>query len=316
MGNEASTRFMFFIVILWLIAVCSPVLAKVEDVRPAGERAEKPQVETSVGLGFLCKLVSPTPQLTIVPIPQSNPTLGTGLMLAAIYFYAQDESQKRVQPPSSTQAFAMYTSTDSYAFGIQQQSFWDEDRWRFDGILAQGLFNLKFFGVGADAGNRDSSIDWKLRGTFLLPRLLRQVKGDWYLGTQVRYVNTSQSFGGNFDLGEGPLEKITTPELDATSVGVDTLVQRDTRDNRFNAYRGSFLQLDGTVYGEAIGGDFDYQSFDLRYRYYHSLDQSKVLALDGRVCDKGGDVPFYDLCFLQQRGFPVTRYMDESMVSA
>ncbi len=64
------------------------------------------------------------------------------------------------------------------------------------------------------------------------------------------------------------------------------------------------------------GGDFDYQSFELRYRYYHSLDESKVLALDGRLCGKDGDVPFYDLCFLQQRGFPVTRYMDESMASA
>jgi hypothetical protein len=45
------------------------------------------------------------------------------------------------------------------------------------------------------------------------------------------------------------------------------------------------------------------------------LDESKVLALDGRVCGKGGDVPFYDLCFLQQRGFPVTRYMDDAMFS-
>jgi hypothetical protein len=121
-------------------------------------------LKTPVGLGFLGKLLSPNPQLAIVPIPQSNPTLGTGLTLAAIYFHPQ-------------------------------------------------------------------------------------------------------SFGGNFDLGEGPLEKITTPELDATSVGVGVLVQRDTRDNRFNAYKGSILQLDGTVYGEAIGGDFDYQSVDLRYRY-------------------------------------------------
>ncbi len=241
---------------LWLMALCSPLQSKPEDVRPAGERPEKPELETSQRLGFLGKLFSPTPQLAIVPIPQSNPTLGTGLTLAAIYFYSQTEEQKRVQPPSSTQGFAMYTSNDSYAYGLQQQSYWGEDRWRFDGILAQGLFNLKFFGIGTDSGDRDLTVDWKLRGTVLMPRLLRQLKDDWYLGAQIRYVNTSQSFGGRFDLGEGILESITTPELDATSVGVGLLVQRDTRDNRFNAYKGSFLQFDGTAYDEAMGGGF------------------------------------------------------------
>jgi hypothetical protein len=66
-------------------------------VRPSGERAQKPETEKSGKLGFIAKLFSPTPQLAIVPIPQSNPTLGTGLTLAAIYFHTQTEAQKRVQ---------------------------------------------------------------------------------------------------------------------------------------------------------------------------------------------------------------------------
>ena len=50
----------------------------------------------------------------VVPIPISNPTLGSGLVAGAAYFYAQTEAQKKLQPASVTAA-AMYTSNDSKA---------------------------------------------------------------------------------------------------------------------------------------------------------------------------------------------------------
>ena len=37
----------------------------------------------------------------VVPIPISNPTLGTGLVVGAAYFYPQTEEQKKVEPPTA-----------------------------------------------------------------------------------------------------------------------------------------------------------------------------------------------------------------------
>jgi len=62
----------------------------------------------------------------IVPIPISNPTLGSGLVAGAAYFYAQTEEQKKRQPASVTATAAMYTSNDSRAFAVVQQNYWRE----------------------------------------------------------------------------------------------------------------------------------------------------------------------------------------------
>lgn len=70
-----------------------------------------------------------------VPIPISDPTLGTGLVAGAAYFYPQTEAQKQAQPASVTAVAGMYTSNKSYAYGIGQQNYWGGDKWRFSGAL-------------------------------------------------------------------------------------------------------------------------------------------------------------------------------------
>ncbi len=80
--------------------------------------------------------------VVVVPIPMSDPTLGTGLILGGAYFYPQTEAQAAVQPASLTGVAGMYTSNDSYAFGIGQQNYWDEDKWRFTGALGYLNFEL------------------------------------------------------------------------------------------------------------------------------------------------------------------------------
>jgi len=58
-----------------------------------------------------------------VPIPMSSPTFGTGLILGAAYFYAQTPEQEKTQPASFTGAAAAYTTNDSWAVGVGQESY-------------------------------------------------------------------------------------------------------------------------------------------------------------------------------------------------
>ena len=78
----------------------------------------------------------------IVPVPISNPTLDTGLVVGGAYFYPQSEQQKKVQPASMTAAAAMYTSNDSAMFGLGHQSYWDQDTWRLGGAIAYANLNI------------------------------------------------------------------------------------------------------------------------------------------------------------------------------
>jgi hypothetical protein len=75
-----------------------------------------------------------------VPIPMSSPTFGTGLSAAGAYFYPQTAEQKESQPASLTGAAGAYTNNDSWAVGIGQQSYWDENKWRFTGVAGYADF--------------------------------------------------------------------------------------------------------------------------------------------------------------------------------
>lgn len=46
-------------------------------------------------------------QRTVVPIPLSDPTIGSGLTVLGMYFHPQSADEAAVQPPSLTAAFAM-----------------------------------------------------------------------------------------------------------------------------------------------------------------------------------------------------------------
>ncbi len=81
----------------------------------------------------------------VIPIPFSNPTLDSGLVLGAAYFHAQTEEEKAQQPASVTGGAAMYSSNESLAYGIGHQQYWDEDRWRFSGAFGEADLNLRVF---------------------------------------------------------------------------------------------------------------------------------------------------------------------------
>ena len=66
--------------------------------------------------------------------------------------------QKKVQPPSFTGAGGIYTDNESFALGIMQQNYWNEDRWRFNASAGYGDFKLEL--VEPVAGNDSHQVDW------------------------------------------------------------------------------------------------------------------------------------------------------------
>jgi len=97
--------------------------------------AQDPKTDTRPGIApdirdDETKLKMQRGDFVVVPIPIANPTLGTGLVAGAAYFYPQTEEQKKLQPASLTAAAGMYTSNDSKAFAVVQQNYWNNDQWR------------------------------------------------------------------------------------------------------------------------------------------------------------------------------------------
>jgi len=243
----------------------------------------------------------------VVPIPISNPTLDTGLVVGAAYFYAQSEEQKKLQPASVTAAAAMYTSNDSKVLAVVQQNYWNDDKWRFTG--AAGGADLRLSLLAPDGSTGGASVDWRINGKFLFAKLARQFTGNWYGGLFTRMIDADQS------IETGPSVPDFDTGSDVRSMGLGALVEYDSRDMPLNSYSGRHLKIDALFNDEAIGSDSTYQSYSAAFRSYHRLSDSVVLAWELQGCKRGGKAPLWDACTLKLRGFSATDYLGKVSTS-
>jgi Omp85 superfamily domain len=245
----------------------------------------------------------------VVPIPISNPTLDTGLIAGAAYFWPQTAEQAARQPASVTGAAAMYTSNDSRVLVLAQQSYWDEDRWRLTGAI--GAADLRLTLLTGDGAAGEARADWHIDGGFLAARLARKFAGRWYGGAVTRVVDAHQKFG---------LDDVATTDFDTgsdvRSVGIGLTLEYDSRDMPINSYSGRHLTADVLFNDEAIGSDSTYQAYQASFSSYHSLRDRLVLAWEVRACKRGAGVPLWDACRISLRGFPTTDYLGEFSSSA
>ena len=63
---------------------------------------------------------------------------------------------------------------------------------------------------------------------------------------------------------------------------------------------------------KSLGGDLDYEGYDLRYRSYHPLGPNLVLAWEVAGCLRSDAVPLWDACRIGLRGFASTDYLGKS----
>jgi len=236
----------------------------------------------------------------IVPIPISNPTLGTGLVAGGAYFYAQTDEQEKVQPASVSAVAAMYTSNYSRALAFVQQNYWKQDRWRFTGAV--GAADLRLSLLAPDENAAIESLDWRVDGQFFLARLSRRLAGDWYGGAFTRVVDANQ--GLEFEVGS-----VDFDTADVRSIGLGLTLEFDSRDMPINTFTGRYSKIEGLFNDEVIGSNETYQSYSIEYRSYQEWSDSVVFAWEVHGCQRIGTVPLWDSCVIALRGFPVTNYL-------
>lgn len=239
--------------------------------------------------------------LIIVPIPMSSPTFGTGLILGGAYFYPQSEEQKEAQPASFTGAAAGYTSNKSVFGGVMQQNYWDGDKWRFTGV--GGVMDFSFTLIPPPVEGDEDLLDWNLSGYFFQTSLLRRIKGHWYAGGFIRYLDVDQELALNVpEEGFSYASSITAP-------GVGLSLDFDSRDIPTNAYEGRFFALKAMFNEQTQDEGEAYQGYSARYRSYHRLLDGLVLAFDVNACARTGQIPLWDTCRVPLRGYAITDYL-------
>jgi len=256
----------------------------------------------------------PRPKLVIAPIPQSDPTLGTGVTVVAMSLYRVGGSQQAW----TTGGGAMYTDSRSWGALLLQRAYFRHDTIRVTAIAGYGDFNIDFYGVGADAAARGQSVGLNQKGYGAIVQGLVEVQPNLFVGPRLQYVDltsrlTTPPIPG---LGIDPADLT----LNAVSVSLGLGSEYDTRDSEYGPRTGTLASGQWLVASPDLGSDFSYSKFQASINGYHPAGDKGVLAGRVFVCGASDDAPFFDLCLFGShndlRGYASGQYRDSAMVAA
>lgn len=252
--------------------------------------------------------------VVIMPIPVSNPSIGSGLALTAMAIYRPGGRAA----PWTTGAGAMYADSQSWAVGVFQKANLADDRFRLTASAGTGDFHLDFYGIGSEAGSRDVSVAIEQETDFAGGRALMRVADHAYVGPMVRFVGVNTSLDlSDLDL----LDELELPplELESRIVGLGVAGEYDSRDSEYGPTRGVYAEGHFLHADEGFGSDFDYGKLQASLNIYHPLAVRTVVAGRISICDVGDGAPFYDLCSFGQnadlRGYASGRYRDHALAA-
>lgn len=246
-----------------------------------------------------------------LPIPVSDPAIGTGLAVAAGLLYKAGGSER----PWVTGAAGLYTDNGSWAAALVQKAYIADDRFRVGAVGGVGVFNVDFFGIGPGAGDRGVSIPIEQTAGFAGVQALMRVKPHFYAGLQYRLIDMATTI--NFEDPPFPDLDIPEPELDSVSSALGLSAEYDTRDNEYQPGEGLYATGVWLVADEFLGSDHDYSRAETAVNGYHRMDEKSVIAWRASLCWAGDEAPFYDICNFGSRsdlrGYLQGQYRDHAM---
>ena len=255
-----------------------------------------------------------------VPLIITEPAVGYGGGLGLMFVRnslreRRDEAKSsgHVTPPDIFGAiFAATENGTKFAAAGGMFSFGDQESWRYRGGVGRMDVNLDFYGTGGNLGNGDRSIGFNLDGWAMSHQVLRRLgESAEFLGLRWVYLDLDSTFDQT-----RPPPALAPGQRTLTSSGIGPTLEHDSRDNIFTPNRGWQAALDALFYSPEIGGDEKFQTYRAHLFAWQPLGQQFVLGtrLDARAAR--GEVPFYQLPFIDIRGVPKGRYQDDNVSAA
>lgn len=229
----------------------------------------------------------------------------------------KDQHDTTIQPSHIT-ALAYLTLNQQYKVAVTSDLMFGHNKYNsFTEFLYIDFPNF-YYGVGDDTKLHDECLV-ETKNISVTQAFGYKVTKKWYLGIKYNYNNYFQvdTISNGDKYCTDTLTDLTVNE--GTQSGIGIKISRETRDNRFNARRGSYLYFEYLNYGKWIGSEFNYHSIILEYRKY--ITPLKWLTIAGQIYTEaklGDDIPVQSLALMggdnRMRGIYVGRFRDKTMV--
>ena len=249
-----------------------------------------------------------------VPIVITEPAVGYGAGAALVFFReslreraAHVKPGEPLTPPDIYVAAVAATENGTRLIGGGGLVTFDEDRWRWRGFVGLPEVNLDFYGVGGQTGTGERKIAYNVDGVISTQQVFRRIAqtNSWVVARWI-WLDLDATFDASRSA------PVLPPRSQAVkSSGLGGSLEHDSRDNFFSAGAGWKGSAEAMFYSPDWGSDDKYQTYRAQAFGYVPLSQRYVLGgrVDARAAN--GDVPFYQLPFIELRGVPVARYQDQ-----
>jgi hypothetical protein len=124
---------------------------------------------------------------------------------------------------------------------------------------------------------------------------MRLVKENYYAGISLDF---SDYYGIETDSNSFLIRDEISGLRGGTDVGVGFAGALDSRDNRYNAFKGALLLTTITFYPKFLGSRYEFTSIYIDARKYFNPWLKHVIAIQATTTYTSGDVPFYDLALM------------------
>ena len=251
--------------------------------------------------------------IIVAPIPISNPSTGTGGVIAVGYIFPFKKADK-ISPPSIIGAAGLFTNNGTRGFAVLGQFYLKENTYKVTTGFVRGNVNYDLYGSGTNSGLK---LPLKQEGQAFVGEFLRRIGWKFFLGPSFVTGRSTLTLRPS----SGPMPPVP-PDLglDTTLTAIGIHMTRDTSVNRFYPTSGTFFTFTSDFFSQTLGSKYSFQSYRTAFAKYWAVRQNQVLAYNAYFCGTGGEPPFYGNCIYgtnnQLRGYVAGKYFDRYMVTS
>lgn len=181
----------------------------------------------------------------LVPIIITEPAVGNGGGLAAVFFHAPKQSEASKEsglriPPDIYGVAAFKTENGTWGYGLGGSFHFKDDRWRYAGVIGKTYVNLDYYTQGLLLAPR--KIGYNLDGIFSYQQVSRRFgSSDLFLSARWIYMDLDSRLNlASNDQYFQP--KDFAQRASGLGIGLDY----DSRDNTLTPSKGWLWRLEAT----------------------------------------------------------------------
>jgi len=273
-------KYLFTAIGISLFLIASPSFAQSSEVDTTQQDTSKMMMKLNNINAFMEKFI------VYFPLPVVSVSQETGLLLGLTKFndfkIGVSTKNDTLTQPSTVSGLVYVTEKNQFKVNIESDLMFKENTHNLTSRVTFFSFPLLFFGVGNDT-QKDDAATVLYENIEFVGGYKYNFRKNLYFGFNYQYLNSLKV--------EYTDSTETLPDYDVTqnaglSSGIGLSVTWEGRDNRLNAFKGSYINITYDGFVEWLGSDFEYNHGLIDLRKYYTLIGPNKLIIAGQFVNE------------------------------